>query len=199
MLNPQRVVPDAVVLDACVLISNVLRYLSLQVARAGWVQPLWSPVIADEWVRNASRLWQVPTESLWQDWQDFNAEFPSADQGGVQNFKEGLVYSDPKDWHVIAAARVALTEHSNRSVGILTKNLRDFNRSELKRLQIALWEPDAFFSACWQRDPARFQTWLAQMPAQVNAPDKEPLPVAELLKRERLFVLNKLYLSRIND
>lgn len=182
-----------VVLDACVLISNVLRYLCLGLAREQVFQPAWSPVIADEWRRNAARLWDVPELQLQVDLDAWQLEFPNADQGNVQEFKEGLKYSDPKDWHVIAAARAAQQSFADREVGVLTKNLRDFNKSELRRLGIRLWAPDQFLEGLWAEHARLLLPLLEAMPEAVRAPDKPLLSVTALLKRERLYRFNRCY------
>lgn len=184
---------EVVVLDTCILISNVLRFLSLGLAQAGHFQPVWSPHIREEWLRNASRLWQVERARLEIDWQRWESLFPLANQGIVNGFQEGLKYSDPKDWHVIAAARAAQTHFADRSVSILTKNSKDFNRSELKRFGITRWAPDAFFCALWPQAEADLCLLLQQLPQAVRSPDKAVLPTQALLKRERLFDLARLY------
>ena len=46
--------PDVVVLDTCVLISNVLRRMLLRLATEGCFRVAWSSVIGDEWCRNAA-------------------------------------------------------------------------------------------------------------------------------------------------
>lgn len=183
---------ECVVLDTCILISNVLRFLSLGLAQAGYFQPVWSLSIREEWLRNASRLWQVDRAQLELDWEKWEQLFPLANQGLVHGFQEGLFYSDPKDWHVIAAARAAQVSFNHTPTSILTKNSKDFNRSELKRLDITRWTPDAFFCHLWPQAHATFQLLLEQLPQAVRAPDKEPLSVDLLLKRERLFDLAKL-------
>ncbi|MCQ9616876.1 PIN domain-containing protein [Paenalcaligenes niemegkensis] len=186
------------VLDACVLISNVLRHLCLGLAREGIFMPAWSAIIGDEWARNASRLWQVPVSDLHKDWSDWQHEFPLADQADVQTYKVGLKYSDPKDWHVIAAARAAQVAFPGCNVHILTKNVKDFNRSELKRLGLSLLLLDAFLDGILAgRDAPVMMRLLADMPGALKAPDKPPLTVEELLKRERLFCLNRSYQRRL--
>lgn len=183
--------PPVVVLDACILISNVLRFISLSLAARGYFQPAWSPIIGDEWLRNASRLWQVERSQLALDWAQWQVDFPLADQGDIQLYKAGLKYSDPKDWHVIAAARAAQAHYPERSVGILTRNIKDFNRSELARLGIERLQPDTFFCALWPIAKSDFIEILRQMPEAISATDKKPLALTELLKRERLFNLNQ--------
>ena len=181
------------VLDACVLISNVLRFLCLGLARADVYLPAWSAIIGDEWARNASRLWKVPVQALHQDWEAWQREFPHADQANVQAYKEGLKYSDPKDWHVIAAARSAQLAYPEHHVHILTKNVKDFNRSELKCLGLSVLPLDQFLLNVLGTHPAIMATLLEQLPAAVKLSDKPLLSVDALLKRERLFGLNRRY------
>lgn len=183
---------EVVVLDTCILISNVLRFLSLGLAQAGYFQPVWSPHIREEWLRNASRLWHVERSALELDWAQWEQQFPRANQGIVHGFQDGLKYSDPKDWHVIAAARAAQANFAHQPVSILTKNSKDFNRSELKRLGITRWAPDHFFCALWPQAKTHLQLLLQQLPAAVRAPDKALLTTEALLKRERLFDLARL-------
>lgn len=193
MLEPKKQQTEVIVLDACILISNVLRFISLSLAQKGYFQPAWSPIIRDEWLRNASRLWSVERAQLALDWDQWDEQFPLADQGIIHNWKEGLQYSDPKDWHVIAAARAAQVRFPGRLVRILTLNSKDFNRGELRRLGLERYEPDLFFCSLWPEAQEDFCTILNQMPEAVTAPDKPMLTVPELLKRERLFNLSKRF------
>lgn len=192
--SPKAIVHNhVVVLDSCVLISNVLRFICLGLAQAGVYTPAWSAIIGDEWARNASRLWQVPITDLYKDWERWQHEFPLADQGNVQAYKSGLKYSDHKDWHVIAAARAAQVSFPHTSVHILTKNLKDFNRSELKRLGVTLAAPDAYLEQIFVEHPMLMRALLKQLPEAVKLPTKPALEVEALLKRERLFCLNRSY------
>src|SRR5690606_18253030 len=182
-----------------ILISNVLRFLSLELARQHLFQPVWSSIIGDEWARNASRLWGVPETQLWLDWEQWQREFPLADQGTVQGYKQGLQYSDPKDWHVIAAARAAQHAFTGSTVRILTKNIKDFNRSELRRLGLSVVAPDVFFVAMFHQYPDTMSTLLQRLPQAVVAPDKPVLNIEALLKRERMFGLNQAYQRALSE
>src|SRR5699024_615331 len=102
-------------------------------AKAGCFRVAWSDVIGEEWCRNAARLWQLEQTVVAQQWQQMQLDFPDACFLDVEQHTAGLRYSDVKDWHVIAAARMAL-QQTQRPVVILTYNTRDFNRSELRRL-----------------------------------------------------------------
>ena len=82
--------PRFVVLDTCVLISNVLRPVLLRLAAENVFCVAWSPVIADEWCRTAERLWSVPNEVIRAQWLALQSDFPNADQGDVSAYKTGL-------------------------------------------------------------------------------------------------------------
>lgn len=191
-MNPPSALPDVIVLDTCVLISNVLRRLVLGMAEAGLFRPAWSEVIGDEWRRNAGRLWSLPPETMHDHWAMLQAAFPDANQGDVEPFKKAWVRSDPKDWHVIAAAMAVQASHPGVAVGILTRNLRDFNRSELRRAGVAVLDPDSFLADCGRLSPSVLAALLDKVAADALALGKPPEPVAAVLKRERLFRLNKL-------
>lgn len=186
-------VPKYLVLDTCVLISNVLRGVLLRLAEQGCFQPVWSDVIGDEWRRNAARIWDVLPESIAQQWDELQLAFPLADQGDVRAFKEGLVYSDPKDWHVIAAARAVLAKQPDASVAVLTRNIRDFRRSELRQLGVGLMDPDQLLVACWQPYQEQLRSSLAVVPQELVEAGRALEPLDAILKRERLFRFNKLY------
>ncbi|MBB5216782.1 PIN domain-containing protein [Parapusillimonas granuli] len=185
-------VPDILVLDTCVLISNVLRRGLLHLAGQACFRPVWSPVIGDEWRRNAARLWGVPDEDVHAQWRELQQAFPEADQGGVEAYKTGLRRSDPKDWHVVAAGRAALARWPGLEAGILTRNTRDFNRAELRGMGLGLFDPDEFLLRCWQQYPDATQGLLSALPAYALAPHKDLEPLETILRRERLFRVNKL-------
>ena len=185
------VIPDVVVIDTCVLLSNVLRDLLLGLARQAYFRPAWSAIIGDEWRRNGARIWGIELSEVRDQWAVLQSAFPEADQGDIRPYKTGLHRSDPKDWHVIAAARAARANSSASSVAVLTRNIKDFNRSELRGLGLGLFDPDRFLVRCWGRCPALMRHLMEQIRA-----DGEPLDV--ILKRERLFRLNRICSSKMD-
>lgn len=194
-MNQERnriVLPEVLVIDTCVLISSVLRVLLLRLASAGWFEPVWSPVIGDEWRRTAARLWQTPEADIADQWRLLQRDFPHADIGDVSQYKEGLQRSDPKDWHVIAAARAALNRHPGATVAILTRNIKDFHRAELRALGLYLFDPDQLMSRFWLQKEGLLSVHLAALPDAVRAPGYDAESLEAVLKRERLFRLNRL-------
>lgn len=184
--------PELVVLDTCVLISNVLRQGILRLATRGCFRPLWSEVIGDEWRRNTARLWGVPAADIAAQWQALQREFPQADLGDVSQYKHGLERSDPKDWHVIAAARKALVSSPQAAVTIVTRNIRDFHRGELYHLGVGLMDPDQFLVRCFADYPQEIAEMLNETPSYLMTPERGPEGLQTILKRESLFRLNKL-------
>ncbi len=220
------VLPQILVIDTCVLISNVLRRLLLRLADLACFQPAWSSVIGDEWQRNAARLWGVSATDIQVQWLALQTDFPHADQGEITPFKAGLRRSDPKDWHVIAAARaaksraagvpaavvpaagtpvagipvagspVAGTPVAGASAGIVTRNIKDFNRTELRGYGLTLFDPDELLVRCLLQYPLQAASAFDEIPDFALAPGKEIEPLDVILKRERLFRLNRLYPCR---
>ena len=192
---PVRPAP-IVVLDACLLMSGIVRRLVLRLAEAGLLVPAWTERIGHEWRRNAARIWQIPPAWLDAEWQSMCQRFPQADCGDTAEHEAGLRYSDPKDWHVIAAARAVQSRHPGREVLIATWNLKDFNRSELRRMQLAALDPDRLLVRCWEEDQATTLAQLACIAQDAHALGGTPQPLADALKRERLFRLAALADSR---
>lgn len=191
------VLPQILVIDTCVLISNVLRRLLLRLAGQSCFQPAWSSVIGDEWQRNAARLWGVSVIDIQTQWLALQTDFPLADQGEVTPFKAGLRRSDPKDWHVIAAARAAKARTlGGAATGIVTRNIKDFNRTELRGYGVSLFDPDELLVCCLRQYPTQAVNAFDEIPDYARAPGKELEALDVILKRERLFRLNRLYPQR---
>lgn len=188
--------PQILVIDTCVLISNVLRRVLLRLAEQACFQPAWSSVIGDEWQRNAARLWGVSASDIQTQWLGLQTDFPQADQGEIAPYKIGLRRSDPKDWHVIAAARAAKARALGVDAGIVTRNIKDFNRTELRGYGVALFDPDELLVRCLQQYPLVAASVFDEIPDYACAPGKALEPLEVILKRERLFRLNRLYPAR---
>lgn len=188
-----------VVIDACVLMPTILRRLLLRVADQGCFEPVWSARIGEEWRRNAARLWDIPLADLQQEWNDMNARFPCADPGDCSAYETGLRYSDPKDWHVIAAglasrARCGLAR--TPTVSVMTWNLKDFNRSELKRQAVHVASPDALLSRWFEEFPEQIMPAFDGVLADASLVGRPADDLAQALHKERLFRLANLVQAR---
>ena len=189
----QPVVPDVLVMDTCVLISSMLRALLLNMARSGWFTPVWSPIIGDEWRRTAARLWQTPADDIALQWDALQEDFPDADMGDISSYKAGLHRSDRKDWHIIAAGRAAIIRYPGSTVAIVTRNIKDFHRAELRSLGLYLFDPDQLMTRFWSSDAHHVRRQLTELSGDVLVPGRDPETLEVLLKRERLFRLNRLF------
>ncbi|MNR33058.1 hypothetical protein D3C85_1507000 [compost metagenome] len=128
-----------------------------------------------------------------------NARFPGANETDTQVYEASLRYSDPKDFHVIAAglarrARCGLPQ--TPTVQVLTWNLKDFNRSELRRQGLDVYNPDRMLVQWWQAGPDRMRGAIEQIPADYIALGREPEPLSSTLHRERLYGLKNLVVPR---
>jgi len=184
-----------VILDACVLMSGTLRRLLLRLGRAGALRPGWSERIGGEWRRNAARIWGTDPAVLQAEWDAMQADFPHAMIAPAPEHEAGLRYSDAKDWHVIGAARAAHALDGSAGALILTWNLKDFSRSELRRMGLNVMDPDRYLCGQWDANAAAVRAALAGIPADARSWGHRPEPLADTLRRERLYRLQKLALA----
>ncbi|WP_425570351.1 PIN domain-containing protein [Pigmentiphaga soli] len=169
--------------------SSIVRPLLLDLAGDGWFAPVWSARIGEEWRRNAARIWGRPAAELDAEWASMCSRFAGADPGDLSAYEAGLRYSDPKDWHVIAAglaSRARAPGPATPLVRVLTWNLKDFDRAELRRQGLAAWDPDRQLADWLQAGPARIAPRLAGATDYARALGREE-PLVDTLRRERLF------------
>lgn len=190
--------PPFVVLDACVLMSTLQRRLLLRLADQGVFQPIWTEHIGEEWRRNAARVWQISPETLVEQWSAMNQRFPGAMETNTDPCEVGLRYSDRKDLHVIAAglarrARCGLQRPP--AVQVMTWNLKDFNRSELRRQGLDVYSPDQLLADWWRGGSPRLDAAVQAVAADSVALGHAPEPLADTLQRERLYRLSRLATS----
>ena len=74
----------------------------------------------------------------------------------------------------------------------MTWNLKDFNRSELRRQGLDVYNPDRMLAQWWQQDAGRMRAAVARIPADYVALGREPGALAATLHRERLYRLKSL-------
>lgn len=184
----------ALVLDACIMMSGLLRPLLLNLAQRGLFMPLWTDKIGQEWQRNAARLWPIDPVLLKNEWQHMQAQFPAANMGDVAEFETELKHTDRKDKHVAATGIAAVFAQQDHPVSILTWNIKDFSRSELRRQQLGLIDPDRLLSQWWPIERHALATALDATVAElVSSGRRQPEPMLSMLRRDRLFRLAGLY------
>ncbi len=193
--------PNHLVLDACVLMSGVLRPLLLTLGQQHWFKPVWSERIGSEWRRNASRLWVVPADVLDNEWQHMQQSFPEANSSNWPNqtltpdtVTPALKHSDPKDWHVVMAGIQAKQRAPDQDVTIVTWNIKDFRRSELRQHGLNLMDPDRLLCLWWATRAQALTLYLSEtIDNLVTSGRRQAEPLENFLKRERLYRLCKLY------
>ncbi len=175
--------------------SNIVRRLMLRLAAAQVYQPVWTERIGQEWRRNAARLWEVPPAFLAEQWAEMNAQFPQALEHDIEPYEAGLRYSDPKDFHVIAAGlarRARCGLQVPPVVQVATWNLKDFNRSELRRQGLDAFNPDTLIARWHAQHPRAVLDALAPVPQDYVALGRDAEPLAATLHRERLYRVKSL-------
>ncbi|MDP4589730.1 MAG: PIN domain-containing protein, partial [Burkholderiaceae bacterium] len=224
-----------VVLDACILMSGVLRPLLLNLAETGLFQPVWSSYIGLEWRRNAARLWPIKHNVLNDEWATMQQRFPQAcfDPPMVENLisiqpqiplsdqpqrpsqsqnlqvpiselktftKPLLRRSDAKDHHVImAGVRACHMAEKSTPANVLTWNIRDFNRTELRQLHLGLLNPDQLLCRWWANHSDLLSDQLQRIiQTLISDGRRQPAPIADFLHRERLFRFKHLYLQSVS-
>ncbi|WP_459618711.1 PIN domain-containing protein [Bordetella sp. 2513F-2] len=175
--------------------SGIVRRLMLRLAEGGVFLPVWTERIGEEWRRNAGRLWAIPQDVLQAQWDEMNARFPQACERDTQAYEAVLRYSDPKDFHVIAAGlarRARCGRQLPPVVQVATWNLKDFNRSELRRQGLDALTPDRLLAQWWERDAGTLRPAVEAVSADYLALGREAEPLAATLHRERLYRLKAL-------
>jgi hypothetical protein len=186
--------PSTLVLDACILMSGLLRPFLLELAKRGLFSPIWNDRIGLEWQRNAARMWPVSAELLASEWGKMQAEFPRANMGDVSEVEPELIHCDKKDRHVAAAGMLAVRNHDYPNVAVLTWNTKDFSRSELRKHQLGLSDPDLLLSRWWPTHTAIMKECLTEVIQDLFASGRrQPEPMVDMIRRDRLYRLAKLY------
>lgn len=184
----------ALVLDACVMMSGLLRPLLLDLAAAGLFSPLWTYKIGQEWQRNAARLWGIEPHLLEIEWSRMQERFPLADMGDVTEHEALLKHTDKKDKHVAAAGVAAVAKTDCSPISVVTWNTKDFSRSELRRQQLGLIDPDRLLSQWWPTYQALLRQQIeSTIQALVETGRRQPEATIAMLKRDRLFRLAGCY------
>ena len=121
-------------------------------------------------------------------------QFPHSNMGDVTEFEAALRHTDRKDKHVAAAGIAGVVKQVAQPISVLTWNLKDFRRSELRRNELGLSDPDTLLARWWpdhhQLISSTIRAAIAQL---VQEGRRQPDSTGNFLKRERLFRLATLY------
>jgi hypothetical protein len=129
-----------VVFDACVLYSQPLRDVLLQLATTELFRARWTHRIQDEWIRALTRERPELAARLQTTRAKMNMAVLDCLVEGCEDIADGLKLPDPNDRHVLAAAI-----HCGAQV-IVTKNLKHFPANYVAKYGIEAQHPDEFIS-----------------------------------------------------
>lgn len=136
-----------VLYNANVLYPFHLRNLLVQLGVNDIVEPRWTDMIHDEWIRNLAATGIAGRDRLLRTRDIMKRVLPGADVSGYESLIDGLSLHDPDDRHVLAAAITGGADI------ILTFNVRHFPASALDPFGIACREPDGFLCELYESDP----------------------------------------------
>lgn len=162
------------VLDANVLYPLSLRDYLLNLAVEGLYDPIWTPEIHDEWIRNLLlNRPDLKRKQLEATRKAMDKAFPGANVTNVQSIANRLTLPDPDDRHVLAAAIKAEAQV------IVTANLKDFQGAVLAQHNIRAEHPDSFILSCIEQDHKKGIRALEEQVAILRNP---PMSINEILK-----------------
>lgn len=169
--------PFSALLDANVLVPNLLRDTLLRIAERGLYRPLWSADILDETRRNVLRLRpDVDQGRLQRTFDTMNQAFEDAMVTGYQPLIDSMT-NHPKDRHVLAAAVVG------RADTIVTFNLKDFPAASATPYEIEVQHPDIFLTHQHDLAPAVVSEFLEEQSGDTRRPHLTVPELLDALKR----------------
>ena len=131
-----------VVFDTCVLVPSFLREVLLTCAHAGFIEPLATPRILEEWRRAANTpLQKLEAENAIR---QFVNDFPSAMRPDPVDLRPYWL-PDQGDLHILA---LAAQHHADV---IVTHNKKDFPQEALSPYGISRIDPDAQLIQLYRR------------------------------------------------
>lgn len=157
-------------IDANVLIPALKRNILLSLAHAGLFRARWSETVLKEVEANLPEAAPgMSAETAQRQRTAIEDAFPEALVEGFEALQLGLEgLPDPKDAHVIAAAKQC------GAAVIVTDNLKDFPADRLAPLGIQATRSDAFLADAIDIDMARALSALARMRARFKKPELTP-------------------------
>lgn len=171
-----------VIYDACVLYPAPLRDLLMQLALEDVYRARWTNLIHDEWIRNV--LKDRPDLQA-ADLERTRTLMNTAVRDCVVTGFEGLIPAiqdlpDEDDRHVVAAAI-----HCGANL-IVTFNLRDFPRAQLRSYNLEAQHPDDFIVHLLDLHPAQVLHAAAEQRRRLRYPPKTVEDYLDTLLRQGL-------------
>ena len=145
-------------LDACVLVGVVRRECLFAAGRDGFMRPIWSERIEEEWRRALIRMeGEAAAAAIGGEIALARVAFPDAVIRGWEDLEGPLSLPDWDDRHVLAAAI-----KGGASI-IVTDNLSDFPRRALAEHNLRAQAADAFLRAWAEARPEVVASFAVQI------------------------------------
>jgi hypothetical protein len=170
-----------VLYDACVLYSNHLRDVLMQLAVTGLFRAKWTDQIHDEWTRNLlENRPDINPDKLQRLRRAMDRAVPDCLVIGFESIVPALSLPDPEDRHVLAAAIIA------EANVIVTVNLKDFPVDVLSSYGIKAQHPDSFIAEMIDLEPRRVRAAIQTIQSRLKHPPVSFDDYMEVLMRQGL-------------
>lgn len=182
------------VLDACVLYPAPVRDVLLSVAAEGCFKPFWSHMIHNEWQRNLL----INRKDLSQEQLNKTANlmdrcFQSANVNDFHHLIDDLTLPDSSDRHVLALAIRVDARF------IITNNLKDFPKANLRRYSIKSISADDFLCDIFRQSEELVLEGLRAQRKRLKSPPKSQSEFIETLKNNGLSEFSKNLKEKIKS
>lgn len=139
---PEPPIPDYWLLDANVLFSDWSRFFCAALAERVQAQLFYTPLTEEEAFRNLVRLNRLSEADAATRRQNLSEVLPAVrDETDANAYLADLQFVQEKDRPIAASALKAVHDR-NKSVGLLTWNVKDFPRKQLLKKQVVRYTPD---------------------------------------------------------
>lgn len=136
-----------VIYDANILFPFHVSHILVFMAARRLVNAKWTAKIQQEWLENIAKKYPEDLDGCRRRCDAMNRALPEAMVTGHESRIEGIIFKDPDDRHVIAAAL-----HVGAS-GIVTRDRKHFTPQTLKPFGLAVIDPDDLLVACHEQFP----------------------------------------------
>ena len=172
---------NKVILDANVLYPAPLRDFLLNLAIQDLFIPQWTNQIQFEWSDNLlTNRPDLKKSQLDRTIRLMNEVFPKANVVNYKKLEKGIKLPDANDKHVLAAAI-----KSNSGL-IVTFNIKDFPKKELKKYEVERIQPDEFIMNLMKLDKSLVIEAFNNQLESLKNPSKTKLELLTILNRNNL-------------
>lgn len=175
-----------VVLDACVIYSNVLRHIFMYMGVDGIFKPKWSATILNECFDNIKlNRPDISIHHLEKTRQLMDQSIPDAKVMNFSHLINSLSLPDENDRHVLA---VAIHSKAER---IVTFNLKDFPEENILPYGIKAQHPDEFLTDLFFKNSEKIESMLEKYRKSLKNPPFSMEQFIETLQKQGLQSFSK--------